>query len=173
MIYGEKTILCGITKQSSAKILSWANKPELRKLNGTIYPISEYEHDQWLNNKMTNPNEKLFLVCDKQTMEEIGTIGFKNTNWISRNAELYISLGNEKYTEACGKGYGTDAVNTLCNFCFDSLGLHKIYLYVFESNARAIRCYEKAGFSVEGRLKEHHFFNGSFEDVLVMGKICK
>lgn len=172
MIYGEKVVLCGLTKQSSSKILSWANKPELRKLTGTIYPISEYEHEQWIVSKATNSNEKLFLVCDKETMEEIGTIGFKNTNWISRNAELYISLGNEKYTEN-SSGYGCDAVNTLCNFCFDSLGLHRIYLYVFESNKRAIRCYEKAGFSVEGSLKEHHFISGHYEDVVVMGRVCK
>lgn len=46
------------------------------------------------------------------------------------------------------------------------------YLHVFESNKRAIRCYEKAGFFVEGTLFEHHFGQEKYENVLVMGKVC-
>ncbi|MFR0818984.1 MAG: GNAT family N-acetyltransferase [Mediterraneibacter gnavus] len=68
------------------------------------------------------------------------------------------------------KGFGSDAVITFTDFCFTRLNLHKVYLHVFESNKRAIRCYEKAGYKVEGRLVEHHFSNGKYEDVLVMGK---
>lgn len=67
---------------------------------------------------------------------------------------------------------GTDAVNTLVNFCFMHLNMHKIYLHVFESNKRAINCYKKAGFTIEGKLHEHHFAKGKYEDVLVMGRVC-
>lgn len=42
---------------------------------------------------------------------------------------------------------------------------------VFTSNLRAIKCYEKAGFKYEGTLKEAHFENGKYEDVIVMGII--
>ena len=52
----------------------------------------------------------------------------KNIDQINRNAELYISLGENI------PGGGTDAVNALVHFCFMHLNLHKIYLYVFESN---------------------------------------
>lgn len=58
------------------------------------------------------------------------------------------------------------------NFCFQHLNLHRIYLHVFESNKRAIRCYEKAGFAIEGTLRDHHFAKGKYEDVLIMGRIC-
>ena len=34
---------------------------------------------------------------------------------------------------------------------------------------RAIRCYEKAGFRHEGRLREALFRHGSYHDILVMG----
>ena len=68
-------------------------------------------------------------------------------------------------------GYGCDAVTTLTEFCFTQLNLHKVYLHVFDSNTRAIRCYEKAGYKVEGRLVGHHFSNGKYEDVLVMARI--
>jgi len=68
-------------------------------------------------------------------------------------------------------GGGTDAVNALVHFCFMHLNLHKIYLYVFESNQRAVNCYKKAGFAIEGKMLEHHFAKGKYEDVLVMGRV--
>lgn len=51
------------------------------------------------------------------------------------------------------------------------LNLHKIYLYVFESNQRAVNCYKKAGFAIEGKMLEHHFAKGKYEDVLVMWRV--
>ena len=68
-------------------------------------------------------------------------------------------------------GGGTDAVNALVHFCFMHLNLHKIYLYVFESNQRAVNCYKKAGFTIEGKMSEHHFAKGKYEDVLIMGRV--
>lgn len=49
--------------------------------------------------------------------------------------------------------------------------MHKIYLYVFESNQRAINCYKKAGFIIEGILHDHHFAKGEYESVLIMGRV--
>ena len=164
MITGNRVIIKGVTKDSSKEIYKWVNIEELRSLTGTLYPISEYEHDEWIKNATTSSDRKLFLVEDKLTSENIGTIGLKNFDNINRNAELFISLS--KYG-----GFGSDAVATLVNYCFEHLNLHKVYLNVFESNKRAIKCYLKAGFIQEGVLKEHHFNKGNYEDVIVMAVI--
>ena len=162
MISGEKVIIRGLTKNDAKDIYNWVNQEDLRTLTGTLYPISEYEHQEWMQNVTTSQNKKLFLVADKQTGESLGTIGLKNFDYINRNVELFISL-------AVSGGYGTDAVHTLVEYCFNHLNMHKVYLYVFESNTRAQRCYEKAGFKKEGILVDHHFSNGKYENVFVMG----
>ena len=41
-------------------------------------------------------------------------------------------------------------------------------LTVYETNPRAIRAYQKAGFKEEGRLREGHYFNGKYIDIIVM-----
>ena len=46
-----------------------------------------------------------------------------------------------------------------------------MYLHVFESNKRAIRCYEKVGMKKEGILLDQHFQNGEYENVIVMGMV--
>jgi RimJ/RimL family protein N-acetyltransferase len=51
---------------------------------------------------------------------------------------------------------------------FDTLNLNRIYLRVFETNPRAIRAYEKAGFTHEGCQRQAEFKEGRYLDVLVM-----
>ena len=41
-------------------------------------------------------------------------------------------------------------------------------LKVFEDNPGAIRAYEKAGFVLEGRLRQSHFQHGIYKDDLIM-----
>lgn len=168
MISGEKVIIRGITKDSSEDIYNWVNQEELRSLTGTVYPISEYEHEEWIRNQTTSFDRKLFLICDRETGMNIGTIGLRNFDWINRNVELYISIGD--YPKGKG-GYGYDAVKLLISYCFCHLNLHKVYLHVFESNTRAIKCYKKVGMKQEGILVDHHFQNGHYENVIVMSKI--
>jgi RimJ/RimL family protein N-acetyltransferase len=51
---------------------------------------------------------------------------------------------------------------------FDSLNFHSITLHVYETNPRAKRSYEKAGFTVDGRLREARYLEGKYEDVFIM-----
>lgn len=48
MISGEKVQLRGITHEDASLIYQWVNREDLRDLTGTLYPISEYEHEQWI-----------------------------------------------------------------------------------------------------------------------------
>jgi UDP-4-amino-4,6-dideoxy-N-acetyl-beta-L-altrosamine N-acetyltransferase len=168
MIVGEKVILIGLTTDSIPKILSWVNNPDTKVLTGSVYPVSEFEHNDWIREKAKSKHDKLFIIQDKATKAEIGTIGMKNTDFINRNAEIYISVGDEKFR---GSGYGTDALSSLVHFCFSTLNLHKLYLQVFEFNTGAIHSYEKAGFVTEGKFKEQHYADGRYYDVLFMAII--
>jgi len=173
MILGNKVLICGLTKDVEGDVLRWVNQPELRDLTGTGFPVSEYEHESWVRRKAEAISEKLFVIRDKKSNVAIGIIGLSSIDYVNSRAELYIRIGDGTYmsTNTVKNGYGSDAVITLTDFCFLHMNLHKVYLNVFESNTRAIECYKKSGFEVEGHLKEHHFCNGKFEDVLVMSKL--
>lgn len=71
----------------------------MRDLTGTLYPVSEYEHEKWIESVMVNSGNKLFAICFRDKC--IGTIGLKNFDYVNRNAELFISIGAE---EAKNKG---------------------------------------------------------------------
>lgn len=77
-------------------------------------------------------------------------------------------IGEKSYWN---KGYGTEAVRLLAKHGFHTINLHRIYLRVLENNLRAIRAYEKAGFTHEGRQRQADYKNGMYIDLLVMSML--
>lgn len=67
------------------------------------------------------------------------------------------------------QGFGSDAMRLAVRYAFTELNLQRISLYVFDYNPRAMRVYEKSGFSIEGRLRGAILREGERTDVLVMG----
>ena len=69
------------------------------------------------------------------------------------------------------QGYGSEALGLMVQHGFGTLNLNRISLRVFADNPRAMRSYEKAGFVQEGRLREAHYHDGAYVDVLVMSML--
>jgi diamine N-acetyltransferase len=88
-----------------------------------------------------------------------------NINWRIHSAEVGIFIGDK--TE-WNKGYGTEVMRLLLQHGFENLNLNRIFLRVDEHNLGGIRCYEKAGFIHEGRLRQANFHEGKYYDHLIM-----
>lgn len=86
-------------------------------------------------------------------------------NWKNRTTYLAVYIGNPDYRS---KGYGTEALKLFLNFLFNELGLRKVKLNVFTFNMRAVRCYEKCGFKVDGINKKELYRNGEYHDNIAM-----
>ena len=95
----------------------------------------------------------------------MGNCGFINTDWENRSAEIGLHIGEKKYWD---QGFGTKAMRLILKHGFDSLNFHRIYLRVFETNQRAIRSYQKAGFTMEGKMREAQYLDGRYVDVLFL-----
>jgi len=52
------------------------------------------------------------------------------------------------------KGYGTAILMAFLGICFDSYNFHRVQLFTEEDNAPAIACYKKAGFHIDGILRD-------------------
>ena len=69
-----------------------------------------------------------------------------------------------------GRGIMTEAVTAVTDFCFDNFPLRRISAEVFSSNPASARVLEKAGFSFEGRLKNHVLKEGKLLDSLLYAR---
>lgn len=97
----------------------------------------------------------------------VGTANLFGFDHLARHAEAGISLSRESR----GRGIGTAAIGALVEFGFVRLNLHRIHLQAIASNVAAIRAYEKAGFVIEGRQRDHAWVRGGYEDIVRMGII--
>jgi RimJ/RimL family protein N-acetyltransferase len=95
----------------------------------------------------------------------VGGGGLVGIDWQNRFAEIGIHIGEKKYWD---KGFGTKVIKLFLKHGFDTLNLNRLWLRVFETNQRAIRAYEKAGFTLEGRYRQGQFLDGKYVDVMIM-----
>ncbi len=94
----------------------------------------------------------------------VGSASLFDFDMFAGHAEAGIAL----VPEARGRGIGTAAITQLVEFGFGRRHLRRIHLQAIASNSGAIRAYEKVGFVIEGRRREHAWVRGGYEDIVLM-----
>jgi diamine N-acetyltransferase len=148
----------------------WHNDPELYKtLIGSFHYVSHATEEEWLRQKQAYSSHEVNLaICIMATRQHIGNLYIQNIDWVARNAYLGILIGEPGER---GKGYGTAAVCLAVSYAFRDLGLNRLCCDVLEENQPSRKLFEKCGFTLEGKMRQHVFKNGQFKDVVFMG-IC-
>jgi UDP-4-amino-4,6-dideoxy-N-acetyl-beta-L-altrosamine N-acetyltransferase len=168
MITGETISLRPLELRHLEKTREWANDPELMRLLNRALPISDGEHKQWFASLKERKDCIYFAIETNAQAVHVGNIWLWNIDPRHRHAELRIVIGNDTYT---GKGAGTEAITRLCHYAFEQLNLHKIYAHVLAINPRARRAFEKAGFVLEGTLRDDRWTGESYTDVYLLGTL--
>lgn len=168
MIYAERIRLRGVEREDIPLFIGWLNDPEVIE-NLVIYlPISTSDETHWFEKLAGLPQEEKPLAIEiraDQGWRLIGNSGFHNIEWRNHSAGIGLFIGDKS---VWNKGYGTETVRLLLKHGFETLNLNRIYLRVYEPNKRAIRAYEKAGFVLEGRLRQARYKNGQYQDEFIM-----
>ncbi|WP_121370813.1 GNAT family N-acetyltransferase [Frondihabitans australicus] len=125
-------------------------------------PLSRAEWEARQEAQAADGNVRFVIDVDGLA---VGTIGLFDSDELARYAEIGIAL----VPEARGRGFGSAAIARVVEFGFVRRNLRRIHLQAISSNAAALRAYEKAGFVVEGRLREHAWVRGRYEDIVLMG----
>ncbi len=168
MIFGDRIRLRGVEKEDLPLFVDWLNDPEV--IEGLIFfqPLSYEEEMRWFENLANLPASEHPLaieIQEEKTWHMIGNCGFHNISQINRSAEVGIFIGNKS---VWNMGYGTETMQLLLKYGFECLNLNRISLVVYDDNLGAIRAYEKAGFVLEGRLRQAKYKHGRYGDELIM-----
>lgn len=169
MIYGERIRMRAPEREDLPMFVEWINDPQVREGLMMYLPMSLAREEKWFEEVLNRPPDYQPMVIEVQELDEwipIGNMGIFAHDKNAHSVEFGIMIGNKAYWD---KGYGTEALQLLLKHCFDTLNLNRVFLRVFETNPRAIRCYEKAGFVHEGRLRQALFKDGAYRDILLMG----
>lgn len=92
-----------------------------------------------------------WAIHDRASGNLIGTTAITQVDFDASSCLFRIVIGEK---QAWGHGFGTDATRLVVAEVFESLGLDRVKLEVFDHNPRARRSYEKVGFVETGRTVE-------------------
>jgi UDP-4-amino-4,6-dideoxy-N-acetyl-beta-L-altrosamine N-acetyltransferase len=159
-------IIRPITLDDTDNIIKWRNNPQVSE--NFIYRkgLTREDHIYWMKNKVETGKVAQFIIVEKESGKDIGSVYLRDIDYNYSKAEFGIFIGDE---DAHGKGYGTQATMHILEYAFSELKLNKVFLRVFSYNAGAIRCYEKAGFTNEGCFRQDVIIDGKPYDIVFMG----
>ena len=170
---GDGFYLSPIAASDKAAYLEHFADPEIgRMLLSVPVPYTEAEADQWIARRLNNAREHdiqfgirrangfliggIGLVEERSTAIYRGEIGY----WLARDYR--------------GRGLMPRAIRSFAEYAFRELQLHKLTATTYPFNPSSSRALEKAGFTLEGRLREHvrSRDGDQYFDALVYGLIC-
>ena len=166
MLEGSRVTLRRHVPENLAAFRRWYSDPEIARLaRYQEAPMRPDEIERFFAARVVGDDALAMAIHELATDRLVGTCAFSQLDGDNGSALYHITIGEK---DAWGRGYGTEATQLMLDHAFGTLGLHRIALFVFEFNERAIRAYRRCGFVIEGRARESIYRDGRWWDELAM-----
>ncbi len=162
-INGEKCYLAPINIDDAALYTKWLNDLEVLQFLTLRYRMISLLTEKEALEKLSR--EHNYGIVTKDDDRLIGNCGFVGIDYINRNCEIGIFIGDKEYW---GRGYGTEALKLLISYGIDYLNLRSFMLGVFSFNERAINSYKKIGFKIIGARRKSVIMKNREYDMIYM-----
>ncbi len=153
-----------------ARLIAWIPSAEfLLQWAGPAFtfPLDTAQLDAYLaESEGEAPSRMIFTAVESDTATAVGHIELARIDRRNKSATLSRVLIGEAGRR--GQGAGLETVRRILQIGFERLTLHRIDLVVFDFNASAIACYERAGFVTEGCLREARRFGEEYWSLVQM-----
>ncbi|OUJ68402.1 GNAT family N-acetyltransferase [Hymenobacter crusticola] len=145
----------------------WLQDPEVIRYSLSVFQdlTTLPQVEQWLAATLQDPRSLTLGIYLADTGALIGYTGLSGISARNQSGEYFILLGEKRYW---GRGLGTEVTRQVLARGFQELGLQRIMLTVSEPNQGALKAYLRAGFQLEGRLRQACYRQHAFHDKLVL-----
>ncbi|NQU86104.1 MAG: GNAT family N-acetyltransferase [Mariniphaga sp.] len=146
--YGN-VILRALEPEDIELLYNWENNSEIWNLSNTKSPFSKHILAQYIKESFRDIYEtkQLRLIIKTSSGDPVGAIDLFDIDPYHQRAGIGILISKTKNR---GKGYASDALQALCNYALNIIGLHQLYANISEDNITSLNLFEKAGFTVSG-----------------------
>jgi RimJ/RimL family protein N-acetyltransferase len=166
VIEGSRVVLRRHVPENLTAFRRWYADPEIARLaRYQEAPMRPDEIERFFAARVVGPDALSMAIHERATGRLVGTCAFSQLDGDNGSALYHITIGEK---DAWSQGFGSEATQLMLDHAFGVLGLHRIALFVFEFNERAIRAYRRCGFVVEGRSRESIYRDGRWWDELAM-----
>lgn len=150
--------------EDAESLVRYANDADIARnmTDGFPHPFTPEHALRFIEN--ARKDDPLHIFAIEVNGEAAGGIGIHPQSDIYRkNAELGYWLAKPFW----GNGITTAAVKEVCTLAFSLYDIQRIYARPFGYNTASMKVLEKAGFTLEARLKDTLYKNGVYTDELI------
>lgn len=150
----------------SQDYVDWLNDPEVNKYLSCANTHQTKESCQaYVQSYQQRDDAALIGIFLKDNGLHIGNLTLSTIDWHNKAVAIGISIGRK---ECMGKGFAREALTAIVKYCFEQLGLRRLYAGINVRNIRSLNLYIKCGFTVEKLLPESSNINGELQDSYIV-----
>lgn len=171
VIQGGKVRLRTRRPEDTPVLYEWiygSDNPEWKKYDAPYFPLKHVSYEifetKW-NAELESDRfpDDLLIEVDGRA---IGLVTFYWEHEPSRWLEAGIIIYDPAYWSG---GYGTEALSLWVDCLFRHLDIARVGITTWSGNPRMMRCAEKVGMQLEGRMRKCRYYNGAYYDSIRMG----
>jgi diamine N-acetyltransferase len=132
----------------------WENDPSIWHLSDTLTPFSKYTLKKYLEHAQLDifeAKQLRLVIQSKSDKSLLGAIDLFDFDPIHLRAGVGVLIGK---TEDRNKGFASEALQSLCVYSFETLGLKQLYCNITEDNKESLSLFIKQGFVITGQKKD-------------------
>ncbi|MBB1139359.1 GNAT family N-acetyltransferase [Myroides sp. WP-1] len=156
-----------LSKEDVIPFFTWLNDDEVIKYSmGLFQRLNSSEQiKNWFDSLFEEQQTYNIGIFLENTNQLIGYAGISGISTLNKSGEYFIFIGDKTQW---GKGVGTIVTQKVIAYGFETLKLNRIMLTVSQPNIGGVKAYERAGFKVEGVLRDACYRDHAFHDKIVM-----
>lgn len=155
------------------EMYAWENNPEVWQVSHSIVPLSQFALEQYVLNYsddlFTTRQMRLIIVLKEDREQLLGTIDLFDYNPVHRRVGVGLLIAPAHRH----KGYASEALKLMLDYCFETLNLHQVYCNISAGNALSIHLFEANGFEHTGTKKQWIYREKQWIDELFFQHIRK
>ena len=167
---GELTRLRALEAEDVDLLYVWENDPAVWGVSGTLAPFSRHTLRRFLDEQRFDlyAARQLRLVVETLDGRAVGLVDLFEFEPVDLRAGIGILIHGAGDR---GRGFASDALDVLCRYARQVLGLHQLWCSVAPDNAASLALFRRAGFVECGRRRQWRRTPDGWADELLLQKI--
>lgn len=128
------------------------------------WPNSVEAQESFYEHMITNKSSLVLSVCDIKTDAHIGVCSLGSINWVHRNADIALVIGDKKFKNGM---VAVETMSLLIKIAFKRLNLLNLRSVYVESHPHTPNLMKLFKFKKVGILKEYFFHNRNYVDIII------
>lgn len=151
-------------------LYNWENDPTLWADGITLAPYSRKQLWDYVNSydgDIYSAKQLRLMIVLNETKETIGTLDLYDFDPANSRCAVGILIASDFQH----KGYGLRTLELTAQYCRNSYSLHQMHCTVSADNHPSRKLFEKAGYTICGRLKSWLCVAGKYSDAYILQKL--